>query len=179
MNVLVTGGSASGKSVFAERLTCRLSPRRTYLATMSSEGREARERIARHRAQRADQGFTTIECVGTLEDSQLQAHEEGGVVLLDDVGNLVANALFAPDGSMADADEVLKRLESEVCALADRFDHVVVVGNEVGAEGRSGADGTETWARLMGSLCCRIAAWSDLVVEVVAGCPVVVKGELP
>ena len=179
MNALVTGGSASGKSVFAERLACQLSSRRTYLATMSSEGREAHERIVRHRAQRASHGFVTIECLGTLRVSSLQACEEGGVALLDDLGNLVANALFASDGSMADADEVLARLEREVCALANLFDHVVVVGNEVGAEGHTSSEGTETWVRLMGALCCRIAAWCDLVVEVVAGCPVVVKGELP
>lgn len=179
MNVLVTGGSASGKSVFAERLACRLSPQRTYLATMAGKGREAHERIARHRAQRADKGFVTIECLGTLRVSQLQARDGGGVALLDDVGNLVANALFASDGSMAVAGEVLTRLEQEVCALADGFDHVVIVGNEVGAEGCTGSEGTVAWVRLMGALCCRIAAWSDLVVEVVAGCPVVVKGDLP
>jgi adenosyl cobinamide kinase/adenosyl cobinamide phosphate guanylyltransferase len=103
----------------------------------------------------------------------------GGVALLEDLGNLVSNALFAPDGSMADADEVLSRLENEVMGLADRFDHVVIVGNEVGCEGPSPYEATRIWVRLTGSLACRLAARCDTVAEVVCGCPQVLKGRLP
>lgn len=171
MNVLVTGGSASGKSAYAERLACSLSGKRTYLATMASEGAEARARIRRHRAQRAAGGFVTVECAGALPDSRYE-----GVVLLDDLGNLVAQALFAPDGTMVDAAAALERLDHEVGRLFSQADHVVVVGNEVGAEGRSPFEGARTWVELMGALACRIAAQADAVVEVVAGIPCPIKG---
>ena len=174
MNALVTGGSASGKSAYAEQLACHLSPTRTYLATMSAQGHEARQRIARHRAQRADGGFATIECDGSLPQ-----HRFEGVVLLDDLGNLVAQALFAPDGTMADPAQVLERLEHELVSLFDQADHVVIVGNEVGAEGRSPFEGTRTWVELMGALACRTAARADVVIEVTAGLPCSLKGVLP
>ena len=174
MNVLVTGGSASGKSAYAERLACSLSPTRTYLATMSPHGREAAERIRRHRAQRAAGGFVTVECAGAVPQRRYE-----GVVLLDDLGNLVAQALFMPDATMADPTRVLERLDRELAGLFARADHVVVVGNEVGAEGRSPFEGTRAWVKLMGALSCRVAARACAVVEVACGLPRPVKGVLP
>ncbi|MBP3893977.1 MAG: bifunctional adenosylcobinamide kinase/adenosylcobinamide-phosphate guanylyltransferase [Atopobiaceae bacterium] len=173
MNVLVTGGAGSGKSAYAEGLACSLSTQRRYLATMSAEGAEAQARIERHRRQRAKGNFETVECAGTLPTG-----DYAGVVLLDDLGNLVAQALFAPDGSMADEQEVLARLDAEVGRLFLHADHVVVVGNETGAEGRSPYEGTQVWVRLVGSLACRIAARADAVVEVVAGIPYPIKGAI-
>lgn len=178
MKALVVGGAGSGKSAFAEGLACQLSQTRTYIATMASNGSEARARIRRHREQRAGLGFSTIECDGSLEPA-LGGARRGGVVLLDDLGNLLANALFLPDGTMADPTETLELLVGEVVRLYDAFDHVVVVGNDVGRDGPSPYASTATWVRLMGSLCCELASRSDTVAEVVAGLPCVVKGELP
>lgn len=173
MNVLVSGGAASGKSAYAEQLACKLSERRTYLATMASNGAEARTRIKRHRAQRAAGNFATVECAGALPQQRFD-----GVVMLDDLGNLVAQALFAEDGTMANPDEVLERLSREVETLFVQSEHVVVVANEVGAEGRPAYEGTRTWVQLMGALACKVAAQADAVVEVVTGIPCVVKGAL-
>ncbi len=176
MRALVVGGSGSGKSAYAEQLATLLSERRTYIATMRSEGREAAERISRHRAQRAGLGFETIERPDSL--AAASATVRGGVVLVDDLGNLVANALFFPDGSMADPREVLDRLDNEVKGLARAFDHVVLVSNEVGAEGLHEQDSTNVWVRLIGALNCLIATTFDEVTEVVCGVPCQVKGML-
>ena len=178
MNVLVVGGSGSGKSAFAEGLACRLSPHRTYLATMEAGDTEAEARIRRHREQRHGLGFATIECPTRLVAPRELGDATQGVVLLDDLGNLVANTLFAPDGTMADPACVLERLSSDVAALFSSCAHVVVVGNEVGCEGPSPYEGTRAWVRLQGSLCCALAAQADCVVEVVAGVPHFVKGGL-
>lgn len=152
--------------------------RLVYLATMRNDGPEARRRIERHRKQRAHRGFFTIECPDALPSALCLGAARQQVILLDDLGNLVANALFAADGSMRDPDLVLDELVRQVTALFEHGAHVVVVGNEVGCEGRPPFAGTRTWVRLMGSLCCRIAAQADVVAEVVAGIPLVVKGEL-
>ena len=196
MNVLVTGGAASGKSAFAERLACELSPKRVYCATMRTDGEEARQRIARHRAQREGLGFVTVERASSLGGGQCAGGATGprvgdaldclrfpkgtfcGVVLVEDLGNLVANALFCDDGRMADPNRVLQRLEREVFELAERCEHVVAVGNEVGCEGRSPYEGVRAWVRAVGTLCCKVAARFDAVVEVSADVPCVVKGEL-
>lgn len=174
MRTLVVGGSGSGKSAYAERLAASLASRRTYVATMRNDGAEAAERIRRHRSQRAELGFITVECPDSL---MAACHDGGGgVVLVDDLGNLVANALFAPDGTMADPTVVLDRLVGEVEALGQSYDHTVLVGNEVGGEGAYRLESTNEWVRLIGALNCRIAASFDEVVEVVAGVPCHVKG---
>ena len=58
MIVLVTGGSGCGKSTWAEKLADTL-PRenRFYIATMQVYDEESRNRVQRHRMQRADKGF--------------------------------------------------------------------------------------------------------------------------
>ena len=71
MILLVYGGSASGKSAYAEERVLDLAQtmaRETgipsglvYMAAMKPYGEEAEMRIRRHRAMRAGKGFTTIE----------------------------------------------------------------------------------------------------------------------
>lgn len=178
MMALIVGGSGSGKSALAEQLACTLSDQRVYAATMSPYGAEAQARIARHREQRNGLGFRTVECPQSLA-CLMRARARHGVVLVEDLGNLVANALFATDGSMADPNHVQERLAKEVIALSHSFEHVVVVGNQVGSEGRATFDATYIWVRTVGALCCQVAAHAQAVVEVVAGCAHVVKGRLP
>ena len=176
MRALVVGGAASGKSAWAERLACSLGPKRSYAATMRNVGSEAQERIERHQRQRAEGNFRTIECPHSLAPAINAA--PGGVILVDDLGNLVANGLFPEDGSMADPGELLARLVDEFEQLSASYEHVVVVGNLVGCEGRWRQTGTDSWVRLVSSLCSELAARSDLVVELVAGIAHPVKGTL-
>ena len=175
MRVLVVGGSGSGKSAWAEGLACQLSEKRTYIATMLPSGSEAERRIARHRQQRSGKGFRTLECPRSLASACQGA--PGGVALLDDLGNLLANALFADDGSMEEPDTVLQRLTDELAKLDSHYEHLVLVGNEVGCEGRYGEAGTNAWVNLSGQLACRIAASFDQVYELVAGQACLVKGD--
>lgn len=182
MRALVVGGAGSGKSAFAESLACSLSATRTYLATMEQSSTEARERIRKHRLQRQGLGFKTIECARELPTSPWSNRDPRnpeGVALLDDLGNLVANALFRPDGSMANATNTLEHLHGQIRALSKGWEHVVVVGNEAGAEPSPSSEATRAWVWLQGALCCAVAADFDTVVEVVAGVPQIVKGELP
>ncbi len=93
MFTLVIGGSASGKSDYAERhvLAMEAEGPRIYIATMEPFGEEARARIERHHAMRRDRGFETIECYRNAGKLVLP---EGANVLLEDLGNLTANELF-------------------------------------------------------------------------------------
>lgn len=62
MLVVVTGGSGSGKSAFAEETVLSLGEaRRIYIATMQAFDEESHRRISRHRHMRAGKGFETIE----------------------------------------------------------------------------------------------------------------------
>ena len=63
MLILVSGGSASGKSEFAEGLvTASGLETRAYLATMQVWDAESERRVERHRRMRAGKGFATVEC---------------------------------------------------------------------------------------------------------------------
>ena len=173
MVALVTGGSGSGKSAWAEGLAMALCPgEKMYWATMAPGGAEAAKRIARHRALRAGKGFLTLECPGIPDPGELPA---GGTVLLEDVSNLLANVLFSPRPPQDPAAAVLEGLD----ALLPRCRHFVIVSNEIFSDGRSYDPDTTAFVTALATLNRALARRADLVAEVVCGVPLVLKGALP
>ena len=76
MLVVVTGGSGSGKSAFAEETVLSLGEaRRIYIATMQAFDEESHRRIRRHRHMRAGKGFETIERYTELDELLKTAEE--------------------------------------------------------------------------------------------------------
>jgi adenosylcobinamide kinase/adenosylcobinamide-phosphate guanylyltransferase len=70
---LITGGSGSGKSAYAEACVLAAgSARRIYIATMIPYGEEGRQRVERHRALRKEKRFETMECYTDIGKLQLQ-----------------------------------------------------------------------------------------------------------
>lgn len=70
---LVTGGSGSGKSAYAEQCILDFGgTRRVYIATMQPFGAEGQARIARHRKMRVAKQFSTIECYTNLKEVELE-----------------------------------------------------------------------------------------------------------
>lgn len=66
MITLITGGSGSGKSAYAEKYICHASnekgyKEKYYIATMQVFDDEGQRKIDRHRRLRAGKGFITIE----------------------------------------------------------------------------------------------------------------------
>ena len=97
MFILITGGSGSGKSEFAEAQILRLSrEKRIYLATMKCFDEESKKRIARHRKMRAEKQFETVEWYLNLKKADIP---EGSSVLLECMSNLVANEMYDPEGA--------------------------------------------------------------------------------
>ena len=93
---VVTGGSGSGKSSFAE--DCIVSfgnARRIYIATMYPFDEESKKRVKRHQAMRQGKGFDTLECYTGLVRAAIP---EGSTVLLECMSNLVANEMFQENG---------------------------------------------------------------------------------
>ena len=171
MLILVTGGSASGKSEFAESLCLGLSPR-FYLACMQPFGAEGEARIARHRALRKDKGFQTVERYTDLASLRLSAR---GCVLLEDLGNLAANEMFSAEPPRDPYDAVLRGIE----ALERQCDRLVVVTDEIGNDGVPYDPATTAYLAALGALNRAIAARADAVFETVAGIPIPLKGDLP
>lgn len=68
MFILVTGGSGSGKSEFAENIAMKLGGKMLYVATMKPYDDECLKRIERHRKMRDGKGFRTVECYTDLSE---------------------------------------------------------------------------------------------------------------
>ena len=167
MFTLVIGGAASGKSGFAEQIVTELDGRRVYLATMLPFGVPAQERIARHRAMRAGKGFRTVEQFMRIGEADLP---EDANLLLEDMGNLVANEWFEPAGGGKRA--VLSGMET----LLSRCRHLTVVTNEVFSGGMDYGHETLEYMAVLGEVNCILAAAADRVAEVVCGLPKIRKG---
>ena len=176
MLILVSGGSASGKSAFAEGLiTASGIERRVYLATMEAYGEEGERRVRRHLELRRGKGFSTLELPRGLDDAKLP---EGSAVLIEDVGNLVANECFTTEAGF---DGAASRAVRGVLRLAEQNALTVAVTNELGADGVFGmgySEDTVRYIRLMAEVNAALASAAGEVYEVVSGVPMRLKGDV-
>lgn len=169
MFTLIIGGAASGKSEYAESHVLSLPGRRVYLATMRPADGECLARIERHRLQRAGKGFETVERFADLSGAPVP---EGANVLLECVGNLLANELYGPEGGGAGA--VLEGVQ----ALLSRCRHLTVVTNEVFSGGAAYQEATLVYLRELARINRTLAARADRVAEVACGLPRLWKGAM-
>ena len=171
MMALLCGPSGSGKSLLAEMLAQRWGKNKLYVATMEPFGDEAAQRIRRHRQQRQHKGFLSVDRytdIGAL-------HTRGcDTVLLECMGNLLANELYAPGGAGDRADTYILQ---GITALYERCTHLIVVTNEVGASADEYSSETWHYIELLGRINCLLARQSDLVAEVICGVPHFLRGE--
>ncbi len=168
---LVLGGARSGKSRFAEGLVTGSGLAPVYLATAEAHDAEMAARIAAHRADRASQGWRTVEAPRDLAPA-LAAARAGESVLLDCATLWLSNALLA--GADLAAEE-----QALLVALAGCAAPVVVVSNEVGFGIVPENALARAFRDAQGRLNQRLAAQAGLVVLVAAGLPLVLKGRLP
>ena len=173
MFILVTGGSGSGKSEYAENRAVELSRpeglKLSYIATMFPFDQESRERILRHRAMRRDKHFITWEQYTDLKSLCLP---EKGVVLLECMSNLVANEIYRPEGA---GEKAVEEIWAGVRGLLEKCVHLVVVTNEIFSDGIHYGEETRWYQLVLGEINGRMAGRADQVVEVVYGIPVVHK----
>lgn len=168
MNILVTGGSKSGKSAFAEHLALQLSGGTPvlYIATMKASSDEDFAIVRRHEVYRRDKPFMVVEREKDLEGLVFPKRK---VILIEDLPNLVANEMF--DGGS------VERIESGIRHIASLTDNLILITNETDSDGIRYAEETRTYMCELGRINIECATWCDLVIECVAGIPVTLKGE--
>lgn len=183
MITVITGGSGSGKSEYAESEVMKLGKRtRIYVATMKPWDMECRRRIERHRAMRAQKQFSTVECYRSLSQLSLSGFPAPRAVLLECMSNLVSNELFGIGEEDEEcvlseemADRVVWKVTEGVNHLSRQTEDLVIVTNEVFSDGDSYDPSTNLYRRVLGNVNCRLGALADCVIEVAAGLPTIIK----
>lgn len=165
MMILISGENGSGKSLFAEKLAAASKLPRYYLATMVAQSEENEKRIAKHRLQRKDLNFTTVEEPCYVSGISVPADS---LVLLEDASNLLGNMLFSIRGTREDALR-------EILQLRDACEQLLVVTiSGLSAEGYDGE--TEAYIRDLQWLNEQLYAQADGAVELRHGVSVWRKG---
>ena len=166
--ILITGGSRSGKSSYAEQMALALSPEPVYMATARIWDEEFRERVRRHQARRGPQ-WTNIE-----EEKQLSRHDLTGRVVLVDCLTLWATNFFFDLGS--DVDRALEAVKAEFDRFTAQDATFFVVTNEIGMGGTSDNEIQRKFTDLQGWMNQYVASRADEVILMVSGIPVKIKG---
>lgn len=175
---LITGGSGSGKSEYAESIVMDIPcPRRYYVATMAVYGEESRAKVRRHHMLRRGKGFITVECQRDVGQA-VSVPDPDGAVLLECISNLAANEMFRPgqDQSLP-APALAEKIAGDIHNLSSRVKHTVIVTGEVAWDGNLYDRETMEYIRLMGHLNRRLAGMAHRVVEVIYSVPVPWKME--
>ena len=170
MTALILGPNGSGKSAYAENLAARLSTGvMYYIATMIPFGGEGRARVEKHRKQRESMGFVTIEKPYLVSGI---AGAAGAVALLEDVSNLLSNALF---DSNLKADEYI--VFNDITTLCGMCRDVVLVSIDGINALPEYDDETREYIESLNRLNAMLADYADKVVKMREGEPIIVKGE--
>ena len=176
MLYIVTGGSGSGKSEYAEQtaVQCRNRNGGTlwYLATMRIWDDEGRKRVERHRRMRAAKGFETIERYTGLETLELEerfeesnsagldAEQENDslkrwescrvaqkpVLLLECMSNLVLNEFYAQENGAQE------RILQGIKRLQNQCHDLIIVTNEIFSDGVTYDMESERYKELLGRI---------------------------
>ncbi len=166
--ILITGGSRSGKSTYAEQLALSMSDAPVYLATARIWDEEFRERVRRHQERRGPQ-WTNIE-----EEKQLSRHNLAGrVVLVDCLTLWCTNFFFDLD---SDVDRALAEAKAEFDLFTAQDATFILVTNEIGMGGTSDNEIQRKFTDLQGWMNQYAAAQADEVILMVSGIPVKIKG---
>ena len=202
MIILLTGGSGCGKSHFAEKICVSHDMPRYYIAAMKPSGSDGLQKIDKHRAMRAGKGFVTYERYTDLEHLKLQDEAENaaptggagtesaghggtsvhcpasadcrrGTALLECICNLTANEMYDENWMESDPRE---RVLAGVEALEHQCETVVIVTNDVGSDGDEYDESTRRYVQYVGDINRELARRADVVIEMVCGIPIEIKG---
>lgn len=167
---LVIGGARSGKSAYAERLLFATARPRRYIATAEAWDNEMRARIAQHQQDRGAE-WTTIEAPRDLPAALASARRDEAV-LIDCATLWLTNHLLADHDLPAETEGLVTALHA--CAAP-----VVIVTNETGWGIVPDNALARRFRDAQGRLNQRLAAEASLVVTVIAGLPLALKGTAP
>lgn len=179
--IFVTGGTRSGKSAFAEKITAALGDKVVYIATARAEDGEMEKRIALHR-ERRPAVWRTVEEPEKVGEAIEQWEQQAEVILLDCLTMYISNLLLAGENGEEDREKaelqdraIVNLMEKTAAAARASKAHVVVVSNEVGLSLISPYSLGRRYQELVGRANQIFARAADETYLVVAGMPLDLK----
>jgi len=176
--VLVTGGSRSGKSAYAQKLAERLPGRRAFVATCPPIDEEMKARIRRHQEARRGSDWQTIE-----EPIDLMSAVRGAqgyeVLLIDCLTLWVNNLMYEAEkaGQQVEEAEIEKQCRDLLAACAERPGTAIFVTNEVGMGIVPDNPVSRHYRDLVGKCNQLVGAAAGTVIFMVCGIPLNLKEE--
>lgn len=164
MIIWISGGSGSGKSKYAEDFIQKIANTQLYyIATMEVWDSEGAERVQRHKSMRKEKDFHTLECplVENLPNNIT------GAVLLEDLTNLFMNEFY----KNRECNPV-EKIETALLKLAERCKVLVIVSNQITADGKEHSPEMEDFLLKLVQLEEKLMEKSAEVYEIVAGIPI-------
>ncbi|MBM4274464.1 MAG: bifunctional adenosylcobinamide kinase/adenosylcobinamide-phosphate guanylyltransferase [Deltaproteobacteria bacterium] len=169
---MILGGAKSGKSRYGLNLAQNFPPPRLFVATGQAGDEEMAARIARHRQERGPEWHTREEPLD-LAAALTESQGRYGVILVDCLTLWLSNLMLWDGQTEAGIDHGIQQLFT---AFEKTATPVILISNEVGL----GIVPENALARAFrdraGWLHQKLAAAADLVVLVVAGLPLTIKG---
>lgn len=175
--VLITGGTRSGKSVFAEKYAAAQSDRVAYIATAHVYDQEMQMRVTMHRKRRPDT-WQTFEAPYHAEQVLPEAVKRADIILFDCLTIYTSNLLLA-ENVPANPEERFQYVMKEIDTLVDSCRKsqatILFVTNEVGMGIVPENALAREYRDVAGMVNQKIAACADEVYLVVCGLPVELK----
>jgi adenosylcobinamide kinase/adenosylcobinamide-phosphate guanylyltransferase len=176
--ILITGGSRSGKSTYAQRVAESFSGARTYIATCPVIDKEMEDRIRKHKEARQSASWQTIEEVKDLAVAMRRS--KGSEVILVDCLTLWINNLMyeaEQEKKYLDEDAIGARCEDVVGVCGDLAGTVIFVTNEVGMGIVPENPSSRLFRDLAGRCNQIMAGHADVFIFMISGIPLYIKGE--
>ena len=179
--IFVTGGCRSGKSNFARKLGEALPGPRTFLATCPILDGEMSRRIDKHRSERMNGEWVTIE--ETLEIENVLSNPNPNpiltrIFLLDCISLWVNNLLYEASQKGYGLEEAdIENNCKDVISATIPFDYtLIIVSNEVGLGIVPDNAMARKYRDLLGRANQVFAEAANQVVFMVSGIPLYIKG---
>lgn len=166
-NILITGGSRSGKSLFAENLTLSFGKKPTYIATANNIDEEMDNRINLHKKRRKNNWFEYESKINLIET--IEKVNTNSPVLIDCI-TLWLNNIFYEKMNWKTEVEKLSIF------LSNYTQPIIIVTNELGSGVISMNKLTREFQDASGITNQILASVCDEVYSVICGIPTKIKG---
>ncbi len=176
MTTLITGGSRSGKSAFAQQQAEQINAPRLFIATCPRIDPEMDERIHRHQQDREGLGWQTAEVPLCLAE-ELERTPAGTTVLIDCLTLWINNLMYEAEQKEQEiSEDQIAALAEELARAARKHQgRVIMVTNEVGLGIVPDNPLVRHYRDLVGRCNQVIAACVDQVFLVSCGIPLQIK----